>query len=196
MIREWCFNELNIAIGDEMNEDRAIEVIKDLFETGYFRAVDVLRDGDVLVIEVEENPTIAEVEFSGISELSDTVLEGMLQSAGIVKARVFDRALMGGDGFLRWKIFTRSATITKLKSIRSCRRCPRNRVALLFEVEEGNQAAIRSIEISGNEEFSDWALRREMNLEPRGLFNFFGDSYLFSESRLDADLERISHALF
>ena len=189
------FNELNIAIGDEMNEDRAIEVIKDLFETGYFRAVDVLRDGDVLVIEVEENPTIAEVEFSGISELSDTVLEGMLQSAGIVKARVFDRALMEAMVSALEDIYA-ERNYYKVEVNPVVSPLSRNRVALLFEVEEGNQAAIRSIEISGNEEFSDWALRREMNLEPRGLFNFFGDSYLFSESRLDADLERIRTRYF
>lgn len=184
------FNRLEIAIGDEMDEDRSIEIIKTLFDTGFFRSVEVLRDGDILVIAVEENPTIAEVNFSGVSELPDTTLEGMLQSAGIVKARVFDRALVEAAVSALEDIYI-ERNFYKVEINPVVSPLPRNRVALLFEVDEGTQAAIRSIEITGNEEFSDWALRRAMNLEPRGLFNFFGDSYLFSESRLESDLERI-----
>ena len=184
------FNRLDIAIGDEMDEDRSIEIIKTLFDTGFFRSVEVLRDGGILVIEVEENSTIAEVNFAGVSELQDATLEGMLQSAGIVKARVFDRALVEAAVAALKEIY-KERNFYKAEVNPVVSPLPRNRVAILFEVEEGKQASIRSIEIEGNEEFSNWTLRRAMNLEPRGLFNFFSDSYLFSEARLRSDLERI-----
>ena len=184
------FNRVDIKIGDTMTEEKSIEIIKNLFETGFFGAVDVLRDGGILVIEVRENPTIAEVNFSGVTELPDDVLEGMLKSAEIVRARVFDRALMEAAARALEDIYIdRNFYLAEVNAVVSP--LPRNRVALLFEVEEGAQAAIRSIEIEGNEVFSDWTLRRAMNLETRGLLNFFSDNYLFSESGLDADLERI-----
>ena len=184
------FTRLNVGIGDVMNEQKSIDVIRDLFDSGFFRSVEVLREGGILVIQVEENPTIAEVNFSGISEIPDATLESMLQSAGIVKARVFDRALVEAAVKALEDIYIdRNFYKVEVNSVVSP--LERNRVALLFEVEEGRQAAIRSIDITGNEEFSNWALRRVMNLEPRGLFNFFGDSYLFSEATLNSDLERI-----
>ena len=184
------FNRIDVQIGQTVGEDDSIAIINALFETGFFRSIDVLRDGNILVIAVEENPTIAEVSFSGVKEIPDETLEGMLTSAGIVKARVFDRALVEEAVNALEEIYV-ERNFYKVKVTPVVSPLPRNRVALLFEVDEGGQAGIRSIEITGNEEFSDWVLKRTMQLEPRGLLNFFGDSYLFSESRLEADLERI-----
>ena len=184
------FNRIDVQIGQTVGEDDSIAIINALFETGFFRSIDVLRDGNILVIAVEENPTIAEVSFSGVKEIPDETLEGMLTSAGIVKARVFDRALVEEAVNALEEIYV-ERNFYKVKVTPVVSPLPRNRVALLFEVDEGGQAGIRSIEITGNEEFSDWVLKRTMQLESRGLLNFFGDSYLFSESRLEADLERI-----
>ncbi len=184
------FSRLNVELGEEFTDEQSIEIIKTLFDTGFFRSVDVLRDGGILVVKVDENPTIAEVNFSGVDEIGDSALEGMLQGAGIVKARVFDRALVEAAVKALEDIYI-ERNFYKVKINPVISPLPRNRIALLFEVEEGDQAYIRSIEIEGNEEFSDWALKRSMNLEPRGLFNYFGDSYLFSESKLESDLERI-----
>lgn len=184
------FNRLGVEIGGTMTEEESIRIIRELFETGFFRSVDVLRDGGVLVIEVRENPTIAEVNFSGVTELPDDVLEGMLKSADIVRARVFDRALMEAAVRALEDIYKdRNFYLAKVNAVVSP--LPRNRVGLLFEVEEGKQASIRSIEIEGNTVFSDWTLRRTMNLEEKGLLNFFSDNYLFSENGLNSDLERI-----
>lgn len=184
------FNRIGVEIGDTIRENKSIEIIKVLFDSGFFRSVDVLRDGNVLVIAVVENPTIAEVDYSGINEVPDEALVTMLKNAGIVKARVFDRALVEAAVKALEDIYTeRSFYQAKIRPVISP--LPRNRVALLLEVEEGPQAAIRSIEIDGNEALSDWLLKREMNLSPRGIFSFFGDSHLFSEARLAADLERI-----
>ncbi len=184
------FSRINITIGDNMTENKSIEIIKSLFDTGFFGSVEVLREENILVIKIEENPTIAEVNFAGISEIPDETLQTMLQSAGIVKARVFDRALVEAAVKALEEIYI-ERSFYKIEVNPVVSPLPRNRVALLFEVDEGKQAAIRSIDITGNEEFSDWTLKRVMNLESRGLLNYFGDNYLFSESRLEADLERI-----
>ena len=184
------FNPIKIEIGDTMTEEKSIEIIKTLFETGFFRSVEVLREENVLILAVEENPTIAEVNFSGVDEIPEDTLESMLKNADIVKARVFDRSLVEEAAKALTDIYIErnyyNATVTPVVSP-----LPRNRVAILFEVEEGKQAAIRSIDITGNDAVSTWALRRAMNLEPRSIFNFWSDDYLFSEDKLEADLERI-----
>ena len=64
-------------------------------------------------------------------------------------------------------------------------------MALLFDVEEGPQATLRSIDIRGNENFSDWTIKRNMEMETKGLFNFFSNSHVYSKTRLQADVERI-----
>ena len=184
------FNRINLTIGDTMTESKSVEIIKALFDSGLFRSVDVLREDDVVVIEVQESPVIAEVSFSGVNELSDSILEEFLQSAGIVKARAFDRVLLEeAETKLEEVYIDRNFYNVKVESLVSP--LPRNRVALSFEVEEGFQAIVRSIEVTGNEYFSGWTLRREMRTETRGVLNFFSDRHLFSESRFNSDLERL-----
>ena len=184
------FSRLPVDLGDTLNEEQADDIIKTLFDTGFFRSVEVQRDGKVLVVAVEENPTIAEVDFAGVEELSSDALEGMLKQAGILRGRVFDRALVEDAAqAIKAAYADRNYYQAEVETVVSP--LPRNRLALLFNVDEGKQAAIRSIRFAGNERITSWTLRRQMRLESRGILNYFTDNYLFSESRLKSDLGRI-----
>lgn len=184
------FNRLPVEVGDTLSAEQAVEIIQILYATGYFREVEVLRDGGVLVIQVEENPTIAEVKISGAAELSEDALADMLESAGIAKSKVFSQSTADQaaqaieNAYVDRNFFNARAEVVVSP-------LPRNRVAVLFNVEEGAAAAIRSISIAGNEAFSTWRLRRDMQLAPRGLLNYFTDSYRYSEQQLQADLARL-----
>ena len=184
------FSRLSVNIGDTVNSQATIDIIESLYDTGFFRSVDVLRDGNVLVIQVSENPTIAEVTVSGAEELSDNALEELLKSANISKAKVFDRNVVDqASRAIEAAYIERNFYEARVEAIVSP--LPRNRVAVLFNVHEGEAAAIRSIRLVGNEVFSSWRLTRLMKLEARNAFNFWGSSYLFSQRKLDADIGRL-----
>ncbi|MCH9758897.1 MAG: outer membrane protein assembly factor BamA [Proteobacteria bacterium] len=184
------FNRMPVEIGDSFSADRASEIIQALYDTGYFREVQVLRDGNIIVVQVEENPTIAEVTVSGAGELSEEALASMLDSAGISEAKVFNQSLIEEAARVIENAYVeRNFFHAKVEVVSSP--LSRNRVAILFNVDEGGEAAIRSIRIIGNEEFTTWRLRRDMRLETRHFLNFFTDDYRYSDARLQADLGRI-----
>ena len=184
------FNQLSVGIGDTFSAEQAVEIIGVLYGTGYFREVDVLRDGNVLVVRVDENPTIAEVTVNGVAELAEERLSEMLNNAGIAKAKVFNRSVLEEAKRVLEDIYIeRNFYHVKVEAVVSP--LPRNRVAILLNVEEGEEAAIRSVRIVGNEAFSTWRLESDMRLEARSFFNFFTDNYHYSEQKLKADLERI-----
>ena len=184
------FSRLEVGVGDELSQEAAVEVIETLYETGYFRLVEVFRDGNVLVISINENPTIAEVSVNGADELSDEVVNAMLDSTGISKAKVFNRDVVDkATKTIEDFYVNRNFYHVKVEPVISP--LSRNRVAILFNVEEGAEASIRSIRLIGNDNFTSWRLKREMQLEPKGLFNYFGDNYRYAEAKLEADLERI-----
>ena len=79
------FNRLKVEPGERFTSDDAVVLIRELYKSGYFSSVEVLRDGNVLVVRVRENPTIAEVDFSGVNELNNDNLLEMLNSSGITK---------------------------------------------------------------------------------------------------------------
>ncbi len=184
------FNRLNIEVGDSFSAADASALLRELYRSGYFKSVEVLRDGNVLVVRVSENPVVAEIRFSGLEELEEERVLELLRERGLAKARVFDRsvaaeAAAGIQEVYESRHFYRASVSVVVSPL------PRNRVQVLFEIDEGEEVAVREIAIEGNEEFGDWTLRRLMEMKPRGLFNYFSDDYRYSEARLDSDIERI-----
>ena len=57
------FSYLPVKVGDTMTNEKASQVIKSLFATGFFKDVRVEVEGDVLVLALEERPAIYTIEF-------------------------------------------------------------------------------------------------------------------------------------
>ncbi|MDP4918052.1 MAG: outer membrane protein assembly factor BamA, partial [Haliea sp.] len=69
---------------------------------------------------------------------------------------------------------------------------PRNRVAVNIDVDEGTVAAIKHINVVGNEVFSDDELTELFALKTTGWFSFFNNNDKYSREKLTGDLETLS----
>jgi outer membrane protein insertion porin family len=189
------FSYLPAKVGDTMTDERAAQAIRSLFATGFFRDVSLERDGDVLVVVVQERPSIAQLEFIGMSAFDkDQILTGLRQ-IGIADGRIFDRGLLEraeqelkrqylGKGYYAMRV---STTVTPLE---------RNRVAINFNIEEGGVAKIRQISIIGANAFSESELVGLFVLRTPGLLTWFSKHDQYSREKLSADLETLrSHYL-
>ena len=184
------FNRINIETGEKFSSEDAILLIKKIHKSGYFTSVEVLRDDNILVIRVKEKPTIAEVSFAGVEELNSDNLREMLNRGGVSKALVLNRSSVNAAARAIEQAYNeRNYPQAKVESIISP--LERNRVAVLFKVDEGKQTTIRSIDIRGNNNKSDWSIKRNIEIAEKSLLNYFFDSHEYSEVRLRADVERI-----
>ena len=189
------FSYLPLKVGETMTEERAAQAIRALFATGFFRDVSLEREGEVLVVVVQERPSIAQIDFSGMREFEKDQITNSLRQVGIAEGRILDRGLLDraeqelkrqylGRGYYAVSV---STTVTPLE---------RNRVAISFNVEEGNIARIRQISIIGAEAFSERELLRLFVLRTPGLLTWFSKHDQYSREKLSADLERLrSHYL-
>lgn len=184
------FSRLPLAIGDTFTAAQSAQIISDLYETGFFRSIELQRDGNILVVIISENPTITEVTVAGASDLPDDALNSLLAQANVAKAKIFNQSVVDEvvrvieEAYIERNFFDAQVEVVSSP-------LPRNRVALLINVEEGERAAIRDIRIIGNEVFSAFILDNDIRLEERGLLNYFTDSYYYTESALEADVGRI-----
>ena len=184
------FSYLPAKVGDTMNDERAAQAIRTLFATGFFRDVSLERDGDVLVVVVQERPSIAQLEFIGMSAFEkDQILTGLRQ-IGIADGRIFDRGQLDraeqelkrqylGKGYYAMRVNT---TVTPLE---------RNRVAINFNIEEGGIAKIRQISIIGAKAFSESELVDQFVLRTPGLLTWISKHDQYSREKLSADLETL-----
>ena len=77
------FTSIPISVGDRIDSNDVIEITKALFLTEQFNDIQIGREGNALIILVEERPSIASIEIEGNKALkSEDLLEG-LAGAGI-----------------------------------------------------------------------------------------------------------------
>ena len=87
------FASIPIRVGDTFSDEKGAAAIQALFALGLFKDVRVEVSGDVLVVIVEERPTVADIEFSGNKEFDKDLLRNSLRDAGLADGSPYDRAV-------------------------------------------------------------------------------------------------------
>ena len=59
------FASMPMRVGDDYNDEKGAAAIRALFALGLFKDVRLEANGNVLVVVVQERPTIADVDFAG-----------------------------------------------------------------------------------------------------------------------------------
>ena len=189
------FVSLPFQVGDLYSDDKGSAAIRALFSLGLFKDVRIEVSADVLVVIVEERPTVAELEFVGTKEFDKEVLTKALRDVGLAEGRPFDKAQLDrAEQELKRQYINRSlyaadvvTTVTPIE---------RNRVNLTFTVIEGDTAKITDIRIIGSRAFSQASLLDLLDLNTGGWMSWYTKSNRYSRTKLNADLETLrSHYL-
>ncbi|MEO6018245.1 MAG: outer membrane protein assembly factor BamA, partial [Polaromonas sp.] len=184
------FASLPFRVGETYNDDKGSTAIRALFALGLFKDVRLDVSGDVLVVIVEERPTVADVNFVGSKEFSNDILKKALRDIGLYDGQPFDKALADkAEQELKRQYINRSmygaeivTTVTPIE---------RNRVNLSFNVIEGDTAKIKEIHIVGNKAFGESTLRKLFDLDTGGFMSWYTKSNRYSRAKLNADIETL-----
>lgn len=184
------FASLPFRIGDQYTDDKGSSAIRALFGLGLFSDVRLQINGDVLVVIVEERPSVADVSFTGIKEFDAEVLKKALREVGLAEGRPFDKALADrAEQELKRQYINRSMYAAQV--VTTVTPGERNRVNLNFNVVEGEVAKIKDIRIVGNQAFSESILRDLFDLDTGGWMSWYTKADRYSRAKLNADLETL-----
>ena len=184
------FASLPFRVGDQYNDDKGSTAIRTLFGLGLFSDVRLQINGDVLVVIVEERPSVADVSFSGIKEFDAEILKKALRDIGLAEGRPFDKALADrAEQELKRQYINRSMYAAQV--VTTVTPGERNRVNLNFNVVEGEVAKIKDIRIVGNQAFSESTLRDLFDLDTGGWMSWYTKADRYSRAKLNADLETL-----
>jgi outer membrane protein insertion porin family len=184
------FASLPFRIGDQYSDDKGSSAIRSLFGLGLFTDVRLQINGDVLIVIVEERPTVADVSFSGIKEFDSEILKKALRDVGLAEGRPFDKALADrAEQELKRQYINKSMYAAQV--VTTVTPGERNRVNLNFSVVEGDVAKIKDIRIVGNQAFSESTLRNLFDLDTGGWLSWYTKSDRYSRAKLNADLESL-----
>ena len=179
---------LPVNVGESLDVERSPEIIRELYGTGFFDDIELLRRDNVLVIKVVERPSIAEVNFEGNKDIEDESLQQAMEGLGMSKGLIFDQnKLEKLELELQQVYYSLGKYAARIEA--KWRKLDDDRVAIDITISEGISAKITSINVIGNRNFEEDELLDLFQLESSSDGMFPDDEY--SSSKLAADLETL-----
>ena len=180
---DTIYSYLNVLKGEDFDIDKLNNSLKNLYSTGFFSDINILRDNSTIIIKVVENPIINRVVFEGNEEIEDDVLASEVS----VKSRnLFTRTKIQEDVQRILSLYRNEGSLstTVKPNIISL---DQNRVDIVFEIYEGENTIINSITFNGNKNFSDRRLRDTIITRQTRWYSILSSSDKYDPQQIQVD---------
>jgi outer membrane protein insertion porin family len=184
------FNYLPVNIGDRLDRRRIDEALKAIYATGFFRDVQLRRDGGTLVVFVQERPSIESFDIKGNKDIKTEDLQRSLNNVGLSPGKTFDQSVLDDvNRYMTEQYFSRGKYAVNIDS--KVEEVPGNRVRISINIVEGARARIRQINVVGNTTYQDEDLLDAFKLKEPNLLSFYKQDDRYSKESLTGDLETL-----
>ena len=184
------FSFIPIEVGDEFAPALARSAIRDLYQTGFFSDVELLRDNNTLIIRVQERPAISSISITGNRQIKTEEMMPALAGIGIAEGEIFNQLNLDriqqelirqyfGRGYYNVDVDMQVSNLV------------RNRVSLVIDITEGDQAQVRHINIVGNKSFTEDELRDDFETDTKRGWRFWQGKTQYTSEKLSGDLETL-----
>jgi outer membrane protein insertion porin family len=184
------FNSLPINIGDHIGPQRVREAIRALNDTGFFRDVELRRDGSDLVVVLQERPSIRTFDVKGNKEIRSDDLTRSLRNVGLASGKILNRSTLEDTRqYLIEQYFSQGRYDVQVDV--KVEEQPNNLVDVHVDIDEGKPVSIRGINVVGNDRFTDKELLAGMELKASNWLSFYRGDDKYSRQVLEGDMEKL-----
>jgi outer membrane protein insertion porin family len=184
------FNYLPVNIGDTLDGARIGEAMRALYTTGFFRDVELRRDGNILLVVVVERPSIAKFEIKGNKDIKTEDLQKSLRNVGLATGKTFDRSVLDEvKQYLTDQYFSRGKYAVRVDT--KITDLPGNKVDVIVDIKEGKRAKIEQINIVGNTKFKEKDILDSFELKTPNWLSWYKQDDRYSRESLTGDLEKL-----
>jgi outer membrane protein insertion porin family len=184
------YNYLPVNIGDHLTAARVREAIRALYATGFFRDVQLRRDGNTLVVVVLERPSIESFEITGNKDIKTEDLQKSLRNVGLATGKTFDRSVLEDvTQYLTDQYYSRGKYAVRVDT--KVEEQTGNRVKIKIEIKEGKRAKIRQINLVGNHTYKQKDVLDTFELKTPNWKSFYKQDDRYSRESLQGDIEKL-----
>lgn len=182
--------KITSRVGEELNNEKIKEDIKNVYKIGYFQKISVDFSDGVLVYIVEEKPIISKIVFEGNDSIKESKLKELLKSKTYT---VFDVSKINDDREIILKAYEEKGYYLaevnyELKSISKD-----NDATLVFKIHEGDKVRVKKITFLGNQQVPDSKLRKIIQTKEYNLLSWLTSFGNFQDAVLERDVQILTY---
>ena len=174
----------NIETGVNYSSDDLNDILKNLYETNFFKDISLQIENNTLVISVVENKLIQKININGIksSKIQDAILEklSLRAKSPFVESSV-EKDLMKIKASLSMEGYYFSSVTSSIEDNLN------NTVNLNFNIDLGDKVKISKIEFTGDKIVKDKDLRNLITIEESKFWKFLSRKKYLNEQSLLRD---------
>ncbi len=180
----------SISKEDKVTTNEINNILKNLYETNYFKDVKISIEDKKLIIYVEENPIIENITFNGIK--SKTLEKKVLKDVKLKSRSSYNEFLIREDkdsiilSLKKFGYFNPEVDVF-VEDISD------NKVNINFDINIGSKAKIRKISFIGNKIFKDSKLKSVIISEEYKFWKFISGKKYLNENLVNYDIRLLKN---
>ncbi|MBS9781539.1 MAG: outer membrane protein assembly factor BamA [Gammaproteobacteria bacterium] len=184
------FNYMPVKRGTTITDADYPNIIRELHKTGFFKDVKLSRNGNVLLVQVEESPVVSKLNITGNAEIKDKDLLKGLVALGLGEGDTFDETKLARVKKELLNLYhSRSKFDVMIDA--NARPLGNGKVEVDIDIKEGVSARIKQINIVGNKAFSEDLLLDKIRLTNTKWHSILTKHDRYSGEKLKADIDAL-----
>ena len=173
-----------IEIGKDYSEDDLNQILKNLYETKFFKNISLKIDNQVLIIDLIENKLVQTIIIEGIK--STTIKNTILESLIIKEKAPFNESDISKDlSNIKRSLTSEGYYLSNIDS--NIIENNNNTVNIVFNIDIGDKSKISIIEFTGNKIFKTKTLKNIITSEENKFWKFISRNKYLNEQKLLLD---------
>ena len=174
----------NINIGDDVDQDELNQILKNVYDSNFFKNVKVTLKDNILTIIVDESSLVESVTIKGPK--SKTLIDDLKKNLKVKSRTSYNEILFLEDKkniteALKQKGYFFSKVDVMIEELSD------NKINLIYNVEIGDKAKIKKISFIGNKVFKDRKLRSVIVSEEYKFWKFISGKKFLNQNLIDLD---------
>jgi len=167
---------ISTDINDEINDVKLNEILKDLYDTNFFKDISLNFKDQILTIKVQENPIIENISYNGVKseKILDTIKQGtLIKQRSSYNESIIKKEKLKIENILKDLGYYNSSLNIFVDQSKN------NLVSITYDIDLGKKSKIKRITFIGNKVFKDKKLRRVITSTEYKFWKFIsGRKYL------------------
>ena len=174
----------NIKLNKDYNQNELNRIIKDLYDTNFFKEISLKVDGQILILNLVENKIIQSVRVEGVK--SKTIKEAILKNLFskdkspflIEKVKIDENRMKTSLNLIGYYLSDVKSKILENNN---------DTVDLIFDVNLGEKSRIKKIEFIGDKKIKDRTLRSVIISEEAKFWKFISNNKFVNQDIIERD---------